>query len=446
MHTVIIGNGISGTTTARFIRKWSDHPITLISSESPYFFSRTALMYVYMGHLRQQDTQPYPPDFWTNNRINLLQAHVTDLNVDQKVIQFNDGQSLSYDKLVIATGSVPNLFQWPGQNLMGVRGLYSLQDLEYLEQYSKGLTHAVVVGGGLIGIEMAEMFHSRNIHVTFLVREKSYWDRVLPPEESAMVNQHIRENGIDLRLETSLKAILDDGKGRVGAVLTDTGEQIPCGFVGLTAGVRPNIDWLRHTPIETDRGVLVNDCLQTNIPDVYAIGDCAQLRQPQPGRQAIEAVWYTGRIMGETLAHNLCKGPLPYNPGIWFNSAKFFHLEYQTYGQVPAILPPDQDTLCWELPNGKKSIRINFDKNTHTVTGFQAMGIRLRQEVCEKWLATHATLTAVLPQLAMANFDPEFYRRYEHQVVALYNQRFSKDLRLQSRRNILNKVYQFLKN
>jgi len=170
------------------------------------------------------------------------------------------------------------------------------------------------------------------------------------------------------------------------------------------------------------------------------------LAKTEAGRQAIEAVWYTGRIMGETLAHNLCKGALPYDPGIWFNSAKFFHLEYQTYGQVPAILPPDQDTLYWELPNGKKSIRINFDKNTHTVTGFQAMGIRLRQEVCEKWLATHAPLTAVLPQLAMANFDPEFYRRYEHQVVALYNQRFSKDLRLQSRRNILNKVYQFLKN
>lgn len=446
MHTVIIGNGISGTTAARFIRKWSDHPVTLISSESPYFFSRTALMYVYMGHLRQKDTQPYPPDFWKKNRIHLVQAHVTSLDTAHKLLQLDNGQSLAYDKLVVATGSVSNFFNWPGQELKGVRGLYSLQDLEYIETYSKHLNQVVVVGGGLIGIELAEMFHSRNIQVTFLVREKSYWDHVLAPEESAMVNRHIRENGIDLRTETSLKAILDDGKGQVKAVLTDTGETIPCGFVGITAGVRPNIDWLKTSPLEIERGILVNAFLQTNIPDVYAIGDCAQLRQPQPGRQAIEAVWYTGRMMGETLAYNICKGPLAYNPGIWFNSAKFFHLEYQVYGQVPASLPPDQDTLYWEHPDGKKSIRINFDKNSQAVTGFQTMGIRFRQEVCEKWLTNRTPLDEVLPKLTLANFDPEFYRRYETQVVQLYNHRFHKNLPLQSPRNMLDKVLQFLKN
>ena len=92
---------------------------------------------------------------------------------------------MSFDKLVIATGSKPNKFGWPGQDLNRVQGMYSYQDLEGMEAASKDLKQAVIVGGGLIGIEMAEMFHSRHIPVTFLVREKSYWDNVLPAEESA---------------------------------------------------------------------------------------------------------------------------------------------------------------------------------------------------------------------------------------------------------------------
>lgn len=446
MHIAIVGNGISGITAARFVRKWSNHRISVISSESDYFFSRTALMYVYMGHLHLQDTQPYPSEFWGKNRIELIRAQVTGLNHSGKKILLNKGRSISYDKLVIATGSVPHFFNWPGQNLEGVRGFYSLQDLDYIEKYSTGLESAVITGGGLIGVELAEMFHSRNIPVTMLVREKSYWDNVLPAEESAMVSRHIRGNGIDLRTETSLKAILDNGRGKVGAVLTDGGETITCGFVGVTTGVRPNIDWLGSKGPETDRGILVDDFLQTSIPDVYAIGDCAQLRQPQSDRKPIEAIWYSGRMMGETLAWNLCKEPLPYRPGIWFNSAKFFHIEYQVYGQVPALLPPDQDTLYWEHPDGQKSLRINFSKDNLAVTGFQAMGLRLRQEVCHKWLENKTSVDEVLPDLALANFDPEFYRRYEKAIVSQYNLDFQKNISLKPSRKLLNKVYQFLKS
>src|SRR5690606_35027609 len=114
--------------------------------------------------------------------------------------------------------SAPNKFGWPGQDLDGVSGLYSYQDLQNMERFSEGLQRAAIVGGGLIGIEMAEMFHSRHIPVTFLVREESYWDMVLPAEESAMVNRHIREHGMDLRLSTELKEIVDDGSGRACAV------------------------------------------------------------------------------------------------------------------------------------------------------------------------------------------------------------------------------------
>ena len=118
-----------------------------------------------------------------------------------------------------------------------------------MEQNSANLQRAVVVGGGLIGIEMAEMFHSRHIQVSFLVRENSFWNKVLPAQEYEMVNKHILENGIDLRLNTELASIIGDEKGRVKAVKTKNAVEISCGSVGLTVGLRPNIEFIRNTQL-----------------------------------------------------------------------------------------------------------------------------------------------------------------------------------------------------
>ncbi len=421
MHIVIIGNGVSGITAARYLRKHSDHEITVISSESDHFFSRTALMYVYMGHMRFEDIKPYEDWFWEKNRIRLQRGMVKHIDFATKKLSVGDGDTISYDKLVIGVGSASNKFGWPGQDLNRVQGLYHLQDLEKMLKCTPLINRAVIVGGGLIGIEMAEMFHSRHIPVTFLVREKSFWDIVLPPEESDMINRHIVEHGIDLRLETELKEILDDGKGNATAVITNQGEHIDCEFVGLTAGVHPNIGFLKNTELETNRGILVNDYLETNIKDVYAIGDCAEMRTPKPGRRPIEAVWYTGRMMGEVVAHTICNQKTPYDPGIWFNSAKFFDIEYQVYGKIKTQPEPHEVSLFWMEKAGKRSVRIVYHHHSKEVIGFNLMGIRFRHEVCEKWLQEKASIEQVLEQLELANFDPEFYPSFESHLRSEYH-------------------------
>ena len=174
-HVVIIGNGIAGITAARHIRKLSDKRITVISAETEYFYSRTALMYVYMGHMKFEHTKPYEDWFWVKNRIELLNAYVQNIDTQKKQLKLVNDNQISYDKLILAVGSKPNKFGWPGQDLKAVQGLYSSQDLEAMEKYSPTTKRAVIVGGGLIGIEMAEMFLSRKIGVTFLVREDQFW-------------------------------------------------------------------------------------------------------------------------------------------------------------------------------------------------------------------------------------------------------------------------------
>lgn len=411
-HIVIIGNGISGITAARHIRKLSAHNITVISAETDYFFSRTALMYVYMGHMKYEHTQPYEAGFWKKNNIGLKKGYVTGINPGEKVLFFGDGETLGYDTLIIASGSRPNTFGWKGQELKGVQGLYSKQDLELLEENTRAISRAVIVGGGLIGIELAEMLRSRDIPVTFLVREKSFWDMVLPPEESAMINRHIREHGVDLRLNTTLDAILPDENGRVKAVLTGTGETIPCQLVGLTAGVSPNIPFLEGSGIETKKGVLVNRYLETSVPGIYAIGDCAEQREPQGLRPPVEAIWYTGRMMGETVAQTVCGNKMPYRPGPWFNSAKFFDIEYQTYGWVWPI-PKDYEIQFYrEVEAGKKCIRISYHKDSRVFLGITALGIRLKHEFFDEVLTKKRTVEYVMAHWEQANFDPEFFSSY----------------------------------
>lgn len=414
-HVVIIGNGISGVTCARHLRKMdAEVRITLISGESKYFFSRTALMYVFMGHMKFEHTQPYENHFWEKNRIELKEAWVETVDFSAKALVFKTGERFFYDSLVIASGSKPNKFGWPGQELKGVQGLYSKQDLELMESNTQGeVKRAVIVGGGLIGIEMAEMLAYKKIPVTFLVRESGFWNNVLPKEESELVGRHIQEHHIDLRLETELKEIISDSAGRVSGVVTSKGEKIDCQFVGLTAGVTPNVDFLRSTGLELNRGVKVDEYFKTNISDVFAIGDCAEFEKaPAADRRPIEQVWYTGRMHGETLAHNLCKAPVPYRPGIWFNSAKFLDIEYQTYGTVPAFWENEKvKSFYWEHKSGKICFRMLMDSEGR-ILGVNNFGFRLRHEILDRAIREKWSGEKVIGRLKQANFDPEFFAPY----------------------------------
>ncbi|MGO1751176.1 MAG: NAD(P)/FAD-dependent oxidoreductase [Psychroflexus sp.] len=423
-HVIIIGNGIAGVTAARHIRKLSDKRITIISSESEYFFSRTALMYVYMGHMKWNHLKPYEDQFWKKNRINLLKAYVTEISPEDKSIKLEDGRHLQYTDLIIATGSEPQKFGWKGQEAHGVQGLYSKQDLELLEKnapHNRACKRAIIVGGGLIGIELAEMLSTRDIPVTFLVREKHFWNNVLPKHDAQLVDEHIRKHQIDLRLETNLDEILTDENGKVRAVkIKETGETIQCDLVGLTTGVKPRLEMLSQTSIETNRGVLVNPYLKTNYDNIYAIGDCAEQREVIKNRPSIEAVWYTGKMMGETVAQTICGKPMKYNPGHWFNSAKFFDIEYQTYGWVYPEEIENNRQLHWSHPDGTKAMTVNFNQKNNQFIGINTFGIRLRHEVVNGWLEQNKTILEVMKNLKQANFDPEFFQSYEKDIFKSY--------------------------
>ncbi len=418
-HTVIIGNGIAGITTARHLRKHSDQRITVISAEAPYFFSRTALMYVYLGHMKFEHIKPYEDWFWEKNDIELLHDYITDIDTQEKILKREKGESIAYDQLVLATGSQTKYYDWPGQDLKGVQGLVTYQDLQNLEAFTPKpgeknhrVQKAVIVGGGLIGIELAEMLMYRNIEVTMLVRENHFWGNILTENESNLIMAHARAHGLNFQTQADLKTINGDDQGNVESVTLADGDSLPCQLVGITTGVKPNTGTIKGTDIEMNNGIMVNEYLETNIPDVYAAGDCVELRNPSASRRAIEPVWYTGRMMGEVLGRTLSGKRSAYKPGPWFNSAKFFDIEYQTYGVVNAAPDVEQVHWFWKKEGENKFVTVAYHPDTLEFQGINGFGVRLLHAYFDRALTMKMKVSEVVGHMSQANFDTEFYGKW----------------------------------
>ena len=224
---------------------------------------------------------------------------------------------------------------------------------------------------------------------------------------------------MELLLETELKEIIDDGNGQVAGVITNKDEKIDCGIVGLTAGVSPNLDLIRDSSIPNGRGILVDWGLRTQIEDIYSAGDCAEIVTEGDGRNLLQQVWYTGKMQGNVVGETIAGMDSIYDPGIWYNSAKFLNLEYQTYGQVNnaqgLLTIPGEKNIYWEHQDHLHSLRLVHNDNE--VLGVNVMGICYSHKICENWVRDKRSPDYVLDNLAQANFDPEFFKRYESEIV-----------------------------
>lgn len=230
MKIVIVGNGVAGVTCAMTARQRDPHAeITIVGGETDYFFSRTALMYSYMDRMSRRDLEPYERKAYAEQRISLLRDWVIDHHAEAKTVHLSSGATLPYDKLVLALGATPNRFGWDGINDVkdGLVHFVSMQDLDACERLTPTTREAIVVGGGLIGIELVESLLYHGVKVTFLIREPYYWPLALGREEGDIVTEQLRAHGVDVRYMEEMKQIEVDSVGRVSGVLTNKGSASP---------------------------------------------------------------------------------------------------------------------------------------------------------------------------------------------------------------------------
>lgn len=411
MHYVIIGNGVAGITAAFALRKRDGRArISVISGESEYFFSRTALMYAYMDRMNLRDLEPFERKVYQKQSIELINGWVKDLDAGRRILRLKDGTDIAYDRLLLATGSVPNRPDWPGLDAAreGVVHFVSLQHLGECERLTPSTGGAVVVGGGLIGVELVECLVHHGVEVDFLVREDWYWPMALAPEEGDLIAKHLRHHGVRLHLQDEVTRVESSPNGRVSAVETKRGKTLPCEMLGICIGVSPAVDWLRAvaTPPMLGRGIQVDRGFRTSLPDVWAAGDCAEF-QREDGTPFVEQIWYSAKRHGELAARSMFGDSVRYEPPLFFNSAKFFEIEYTTVGATTR-LPDSARSFFHRWPDREATARIVEENGA--VTGFNMLGSRWDHAVLERWIEERRSLDEVVARLHEAQFDVEFGR------------------------------------
>lgn len=421
MHYVIVGNGVAGMEAALALRgRESGARITIVSDEHDHFFSRPALMYIFAGQTTLKDTEPYDRGLYERMGFERVRQRVATVASSTRELVFENGSRLAYDKLLLTLGSKGRTAPWPGSEGPGVHCFVTLRDLEGLDRHAKRGGRAVVIGGGLIGVEAAEILHNRGLHVTFLIRDNWYFPLALDAAESALVTEHMRHVGIDVRTGAKVGEIARGEGGGPRSVRLEAGEELACDLVVVAIGVVPNTKCLEGTDILLAKGgaIEVDGSLKASAADVYAAGDCANVAWAD-GTRRPEQLWYTARDQGRVAAQAMLGDEVTYRRGTWYNSAKFFDIEWTTAGWVPTSLNWDDTPLApgleirsWfqRIPGQFVSQRIVV--KGERVVGFNMLGSRWDHEPLLQWIHERRSLAYVLEHLPEAQFDEEFMPKF----------------------------------
>ena len=278
---VLIGNGMAGVRTVEELLKIKpDHyDITIFGAEPHPNYNRILLSPVLAGEMGIKDIILNELDWYAENNITLhtgKQVKTID-RVKRKVIA-DDGTEESYDRLLIATGSTPFMLPIPGNDLPGVIGYRDIKDTDEMIDAAARHKHAVVIGGGLLGLEAANGLKLRGMDVTVVHLGPWLLERQLDEVAGRMLQKSLEDKGLKFLLQTQTEALIQGESGRVAAIRFKDGLQIPADLVVMAAGIRPNYALAEASGIYCNRGIVVNDTMQTYDPKVYAVGECVSHR------------------------------------------------------------------------------------------------------------------------------------------------------------------------
>jgi nitrite reductase (NADH) large subunit len=298
---VVIGNGMAGMRTVEELLKLDPdrYHITVFGAEPHGNYNRILLSPVLAGEKTVDDIMLHTREWYAANGISL---HAGDpaVRIDRKrrIVEASSGLAVPYDRLLIATGSKPFIVPVPGHGLPGVIGFRDLQDVDAMLAASRAGGRAVVIGGGLLGLEAANGLLRQGMDVTVVHVTGSLMNQQLDAPAAELLRASLERRGLRILLSRQTAAI--EGGGKVEAVRFDGGETIPADLVVMAAGVRPNVELAKSAGLHVERAIVVDDTLQTYDPRVYAVGECVQHRRATFG--LVAPIWDQARVCAAHLA------------------------------------------------------------------------------------------------------------------------------------------------
>lgn len=334
MVYVIVGNGPAGTNAIEQIRNIDQTgKIILIAQEANLPYSRITTPEYMTNEIEEQDIYIRSADFYEYNRIETRLGHrVEQVLAHEKVVILEDGERIPYDKLLLATGSRPFIPRWIDMEIKGVFSLWNKADSEAIKEFLPQVKNAVIIGGGLVGLQAARALNTYGINVSVVEMANRLMPAQLDQTAGDMLLNSILDHGVQVLLGTEVKSLqVKDNK--VEGVQT-AAQFLEAELVIVAVGVKPNLDFLAESTVQIERGIVVNEFMQSSVPTIYAAGDIAQATSILTGESMLRALWLTAVQQGKIAGASMAGSREAYPGSHAMNSIQLFGLPIISLGRI----------------------------------------------------------------------------------------------------------------
>jgi len=326
---VIIGDGVAGSSAAETIREEdAESVVTVITEEGEPLYNRILTKEFAKGKLPEAPLAIHDEDWYADRDINLrLNTLVTSVDVEAQTVHTHEGETLEYDRLLVATGGTPAQLPVPNSDADGIHHFWTFQDARQIAEHAAEAERGVVIGAGLLGIDLAAVCGSHGVAADYLMRGNRWWRYGLSLEGAEIIHKGMREQGVTPVLESGVDSFEVDDDGHVTAVIDSNGDRHPADFVGIAIGLNFNTEFLHDAPLKTDDGVIVDEHMQTDEPGIYAAGDITRFHDVILGEQNQNGSWGSAKEQGQVAGRNMVTGE-PTETCRWVPSYSITHFEY----------------------------------------------------------------------------------------------------------------------
>ncbi len=329
---VIIGNSAAGIAAVEAIRsKDLESKITVISDEDYSAYCRCLISYYLAGDVGEDKILYRPEDFYKQNNIELLlNKKVSRIDPKKNKVICEDKSQIGFDSLLIATGSSPKFPDTPGIKKRGVFGIRTIKDVKEIEGLLPVTKTVCVLGGGLIGLKAAHALKKRKIDVRVIIKSQQVLSQMLDNEAAHFVQKRLEENGVEIIFGQDVTEVI--GNGDIKAVKLENGKAMGCSLIIVGKGVAPNIGLVKDTEIKVNEGVIADNLLQTNIPNIFSAGDVCESFDLTLGKLSVNALWPVAVEQGKIAGLNMAGEKTIYPGSCGMNSLEFFGLAVVSLG------------------------------------------------------------------------------------------------------------------
>ena len=326
---VVLGDGIAGSSAAETLReKDPDADIIVLTDEGEPLYNRILIKEFAKGKLPEAPIAIHDEEWYDERDIDLrLNSHVTHVDTDEHLIHLHGGEDLSYDRLCIATGGTPTQLPVEHSDADGIHHFWTFQDARAIRKHIERADSGVVIGAGLLGIDLAAICAAQEVSAHYLMRGDTWWRYALSYDGAEIVHNALDERDVTPVFQSGVDRFEVDDDGHVVATVDPNGDRFESDFVGIAIGLHFNVEFLQETPIKQEDGIVVDQYMQTSVDDVFAAGDITRFFDTITGDHQQNGSWGSAKTQGKVAGTNMAADE-PVEEFRWVSSYSITHFDF----------------------------------------------------------------------------------------------------------------------